>query len=76
MDLLVTSILKGGYTDTLSNTLFEMTLNYWRIVERQPKPNEVVGGSIPDCEIFSLLDGKISQVATCLMCSKNEKTHF
>ena len=29
---------------------YEMTLNYWLIVESCPKPNGVVGGSIPDCE--------------------------
>ena len=27
-------------------------------MERYPKPNGVVGGSIPSCEIFSLLDEK------------------
>jgi hypothetical protein len=30
-----------------------MTLNYWIIVERFPKPNEVVGGSISGRKIFS-----------------------
>jgi hypothetical protein len=34
-----------------------MALNYWMIVERHPILNGVVGGSIPSCEIFSLLDG-------------------
>ena len=34
-----------------------MILNYQVIVERYPKPIEVVGSSIPSCEIFSLLDG-------------------
>jgi hypothetical protein len=35
-----------------------MTLNYWRVVERYPKLNGVVGGPILVCEIFSLLDEK------------------
>ena len=39
-----------------------MTLNYWMIVERSPKPNGVVGCSIPSCELFSLLDGNSSHV--------------
>ena len=48
-----------------------MTLKYWMLVERCPKPNGVVGNSIPSHEIFLLLDGeKISHVATHLMCSK------
>ena len=34
----------------------ETTLNYWMIVERYPNLKEEVGGSIPDCEISSLLD--------------------
>ena len=33
----------------------EMTLNCWRIVERCPKPNGVVGSLIRGREIFSLL---------------------
>jgi hypothetical protein len=43
------------------------------IVERYPKSNEMIGNSNPDQEIFSLLDRKTSQMATCLLCSKNEK---
>ena len=35
-----------------------MILNYQMIVEDYPKPNGVVGGSIPDREIFSLLNPK------------------
>ena len=35
-----------------------MTLNYWMIVERHPKPNEDVDMSIPNCEIFYVLDGE------------------
>ena len=33
-------------------------LNYW-MVQRHPKPNEVVDNSIPGHEIFALLDGQI-----------------
>ena len=36
----------------------EMILNYQMIVERYPKPNKVVGGSISSHIIVSLLDGK------------------
>ena len=39
----------------ISSLMSNMTLNYWIIVERYPKPNGVVGGSIPNFEIFSLL---------------------
>jgi hypothetical protein len=35
-----------------------VTLNYRMIVERYPKSNGVVGGSIPSCGILSLLDKK------------------
>lgn len=35
-----------------------------------PRPNGVVGGSIPGHEVSSLLDGKTSQVAMCLLCSQ------
>ena len=47
-----------------------MTLNYWRIVKRYPKWNGVLGGSIHDCEIFSLLDGKTTHMTAPLFCSK------
>ena len=50
-----------------------MSLNYQRIVERYPKLNRMVGGSIPSREICFLLDGKNSQVATRLLCSKKIK---
>jgi len=43
---------------TNSGEWSEMTLNYWRVVERYPKLNGVVGGPILVCEIFSLLDEK------------------
>ena len=39
-----------------------MTLNYHMIVEKMPKPNELVGGSIPGREIVSLLDGKLASL--------------
>ena len=38
---------------------FETTLNYWMLVERYPNLKEEVGGSIPGCEISSLLDKKL-----------------
>ena len=33
-----------------------MTLNFWMMVERYPNLKEDVGGSIPGCDISSLLD--------------------
>ena len=38
---------------------FETTLNYWMMVERHPNVKEEVGGSIPGCEISSILDRKL-----------------
>ena len=37
-----------------------MTLNYWMMVERYPNLKEKVGGSIPGCEISSLLDKNLA----------------
>jgi hypothetical protein len=37
----------------------ETTLNEWMMVERFPNLKEEVGGSIPDCEISSMHDGKL-----------------
>ena len=34
----------------------ETTLNYWMVVHRYPSLKEEIGGSIPRCEISSLLD--------------------
>ena len=44
-----------------------MTLNYRLMVEGYPNLKEEVGGSNPDCEISSLLDGKLSRwsIAFC-----------
>ena len=53
-------------------SLSPSTLTYWMIVERYPKLNEVVGNLIHDSEIFFVLDGKTSQVATRFMCSKSK----
>jgi hypothetical protein len=39
----------------------ETTLNYRMIVEKVPKPNGMVGSSIPDHEIVSLLDEKLAK---------------
>jgi hypothetical protein len=44
-----------------------MTLNYWRMMEKLPNLKEKVGGSIPDCEVSSLLDPTTCQVVNCLM---------
>lgn len=50
-----------------------MTLNYQRIVEMYPKPNELVGHSIPDREIFALLDRINWQAITSPhLCSKKQ----
>jgi len=40
------------------------------IIENASVPKDKVGGSIPNCEIVSLLDRKICQVAKCLLCVK------
>jgi hypothetical protein len=45
------------------------------IVERYPYQNEVVDNSIPNYEMFSLLDGKTSQVVKCLLCLKIYKIY-
>jgi hypothetical protein len=45
-----------------------MTLNYWKMVERYSNlMEEEVCGSIPGCEISSLLDRKTCQVVNCLL---------
>jgi hypothetical protein len=38
-----------------------MTLNFWKMVERYPNLKEEVGGSIPRCEISSLLDKTLAR---------------
>ena len=38
----------------------ETTPNYWMMVETYPNLKEEVGGSIPDCEVSSLLDINLS----------------
>lgn len=51
-----------------------MTLNYSVIVERYLRLNGVVGGSINVVKSpHSLCDGKSSQVATRLLCSKEKE---
>jgi hypothetical protein len=45
-----------------------MTLNYWMMVKRYPNLKKEVGGSIPDCEISSVLDRKTCHVVSCFMC--------
>jgi len=50
----------------------EMTLNYWMIVERYRNCKDKVGGSIPGCEIVSLLDRNL-QGGQVLPCVKKKK---
>ena len=58
---------------------FETTLNYWMLVERYPNLKEEVGGSIPGCEISSLLDKKLVRwsIVSCALAAvrlpKNKK---
>lgn len=35
-----------------------------------PKPNRVIGRAIPRCGMFSLPDGRFSQVTSRIMCSQ------
>ena len=42
--------------------MVNMTLKYRMIVDKHSKPDGVVGGSTPNCETFSLLDGKLHQI--------------
>ena len=44
-----------------TNVWSEMTLNYRVMVEGYPNLKEEVGGSNPNCEISSLLDGKLAR---------------
>jgi hypothetical protein len=44
--------------------MFETTLIYQMMAERYPNLKEKIGGSIPDCEISSLLDGKLAKWST------------
>ena len=61
---------------------FETTLNYWMMVERYPNLKEEDDGSVPGCEISSLLDRKLAMWSTFLcfgaglsMSQKRIKTH-
>jgi hypothetical protein len=47
---------------------YEMTPNYWMMMERYPNLKEEVGSLISSCEMSSLLDKKAYQVINCLMC--------
>ena len=52
------------YSRNFSKTISiwsKTTLNYWMMVERYPNIKEEVGGSIPGCEIASLLDMKLAR---------------
>ena len=47
------------------------------MVERYPNLKETVGGSIPGCEISSLLNGKTCQVVNYLfLCSDTDSSTF
>ena len=46
------------------NIRFETTLKYQMMAERYPNLKEEVGGSIPGCEISSLIDGKLARWST------------
>jgi hypothetical protein len=48
-------------------------INYRSVMKKYPKPNGVVGNSIPDREIFSLLDEKTNKVITCLLCDQKNQ---
>ena len=62
-----TKNLWGRFFVTISWS--KTTLNYWMMVERYPNLKEEVGGSIPGCEISSLLDRTLSLVVVnCLLC--------
>ena len=54
---------------TLCDSWSEMTLNYQMMVEKYPNLKEEVGGSIPDCKIFSLLEEKYAKwsIASCAL---------
>ena len=64
----VTTIQRHARND--ESIWYEMTLKYRMTVEKYPKLNKVVGGSILGCVIVSLLDIKTSKVAIHLICSK------
>jgi hypothetical protein len=48
----------GGHASKRVVFRSEMTLNYWMMMERYSNLKEEVDGSIPGCEISSLLDKK------------------
>jgi len=62
----MTKILHGHLAPTSEepSNWSETTLNYWMMVERYPNLKEEVGGSIPACEISSLLDEKLAKWST------------
>ena len=51
----------------------ETTLNYWVMVERYPNLKEEVGGSIPGCEISSLLDRNLALACWHSVSKKKKK---
>ena len=55
----------------------ETTLNYWMMLEKYPNLKEEVVGSIPDCEISSPLDRKVTKwsIASCALVAFCLPTH-
>ena len=51
-----------------------MTLNYQMIVVKYPKSKGMVGGLLPNCEIFFVLDGKYTLNIPISACGKLVKT--
>ena len=68
------NILQHIY-QSLNNTMSKMALNYMMIVQRDPKPNGVVGSLTHGHEFFSLRDKKTSKEIVCLYCSKRRTLH-
>jgi hypothetical protein len=53
-----------------------MTLNYQRIVVRYPKSKGVVGGLIPGCKVYFVLDGKSKLNIPISECGKSVETRL
>ena len=50
-----------------------MTLNYWKMVKRYHDLKEEVGGSIPGCEISSLLDRNLAMSCRLWLIKRKKK---
>ena len=53
----------------------KMTLNYWMMVETYPNLKKEVGGSIPGCEISSLLDRDLALACRHSVSNKKNIIH-